>query len=284
MLSTLRVLLVILLGYFALIGWLWNRAEHSEGFSRASDSLPRTQASLQTGFVKSSFNSERFYSTDLAEAVSYIPGNVRGGSYIWQDQNGHAFAYAATGLDKNLYFANSYLVGFVPYQTDKVWQPLVTLALRKTYQFDHEQHGAKWHDLWQNSEQAFYYSHGDCEDHAILMADWLISMGYDARVAIGQVPSGGHAWVILFYDEKEYLIEATTKRRPRSLSDFTLAKYAAEYRPRYLFNRENFWVNIGSDLTTRYSGENWRLTASYHAQDLSIRSDSFAPDSPTTME
>lgn len=276
MLKIVRLTLVVTLVYLFTVAWLWHKTDQDSLSNRISELSPqakqtrifeleRTQKQMQAGYQKSVLDNETFHSKHLPLAISYISANQQHNSYVWQDRAGNPFAYAALGVDKNHYFANSFLVGYEPYKTDKVWQPLVTLALKKTYQFDHKQHGPAWQDVWQNSQQAYFYSHGDCEDHAILLADWLISMGYDARVAIGKVPSGGHAWVILFYQGKEYLLEATNKRRPRSLSDFTLAKYAPDYQPYFMFNRSSFWVNIGSQLTTRYSGENWKITSTFIA-------------------
>ncbi len=268
--SLLRYALLLVLGYLGILAWLWHQAEIERQLESAQiaalateKQLTLAQADHQNGYVTSRLDNERFHSASLDAAIAHIPNHQAGGNFVWEDRAGNAFAYAAMGVDKNHYFANSYLLGFEPYKTRKLWQPLVTLALKKSYQFDHEQHGANWKDVWQNSQQAYFYSHGDCEDHAILLADWLISMGYDARVAIGRIPTGGHAWVILFYDGKEYLLESTSKRPQRSVSNYTLARYAPDYQPEYMFNRERFWVNTGPKLTTRYSGQNWRLTADF---------------------
>jgi len=275
MLSLVRYTLLLVLIYFGTTAYFWYQSENqrialerAEKVEKELHFLKQSQQTIQSGQITSHLNKESFHSKDLDQAISYIEGNDKASNFIWQDMAGTAFAYAAKGVDKNYYFANSYLIGFQPYKTDKVWQPLVTLALKKTYQFDHEQYGQKWQDIWQNSHQAYLYSHGDCEDHAILLADWLIEMNYDARVALGRVPSGGHAWVILFHDGKEYLLEATDKRRPRSLGDFKLAKYAPEYQPEFQFNRTKFWTNTGSKLTTLYSGSNW------------VEASSYIPDSP----
>ena len=58
--------------------------------------------------------------------------------------------------------------------------PLYTLAQRKRYQLDAKQYAGR-SEVWQTSRQAFFYPRGDCEDHAIALADWLIEMGEDAR-------------------------------------------------------------------------------------------------------
>ena len=67
-------------------------------------------------------------------------------------------------------------------------------------------------EIWQNSRQAYLHTRGDCEDHAIILADWLIALGHDARVVLGNHRGGGHAWVVLFQDGREMILEATSKK------------------------------------------------------------------------
>ena len=170
---------------------------------------------------------------------------------------------SAPGVDKLSYFANSFLIGFKPFDTDSVWQPLATLALRKNYVLDHILYGPGMAEIWQNSKQAYKYTRGDCEDHAIILADWLIAMGHDARVVLGKYNGGGHAWVVLFRDGKEYILEATSKQRPRGLKDLQLARLATKYQPVYQFDRKNFWVNSGSVYTTKYRDSKWQLRSTF---------------------
>lgn len=235
--------------------------------------LSRGQLRLQAGEMISVNDASRFHSGSLVQAIERIPGYQMAPNFIWQDRSGAAFAFAARGVDKNYHFANSFMTGFVPFVTEKVWVPLATLAQRKSYQLDHLRYGRKWTDVWQNSEQAYLNTHGDCEDHAIILADWLVGLGYDARVVLGELPEGGHAWVLLRYEGAEYVLEATSKRRPRSIMDFKLARYASEYRPRFMFNRDTFWENTGTSFTTRYSGSNWRIQSRFksHRQSQSVK-------------
>lgn len=185
-------------------------------------------------------------------------------NYTWTWQGKAKATASSPGLDRAHHFVNSYLVGFIPFHTDQIWIPLYTLSMRKTYEYDHVQY-TNMNDVWQNSRQAFYYTRGDCEDHALALADWLIGLGYDARVAVGQYKTIGHAWVILFRDGKEYLLEATSKQRHNSFSHYKLAALETDYKPRYQFNREQFWYNMGSTLTTRYSGNSWQLRSRFYA-------------------
>ncbi len=181
---------------------------------------------------------------------------------IWNWGGVHQATASALGIDRQHHFANSYLVGYQPFRTNRVWVPLYTLALRKRYEYDHLQYsGLK--EVWQNSQQAYYYTRGDCEDHAIILADWLIAMGLDARVVLGTYKKSGHAWVVFVINGKEYLLEATSKKRIRSMGAIPAAALMVDYHPAYQFNRDKFWVNTGSQFTTRYTGRPWKLKSRF---------------------
>lgn len=182
--------------------------------------------------------------------------------FTWQWQGFKKVTASAPGLDRKHHFVNSYLLGFKPFDTEHIWVPLYTLAQRKRYQYDHVQYSS-YNEVWQNSRQAFYYTRGDCEDHALILADWLIALGHDARVVVGTYSGEGHAWVVLFKDGHEYLLEATSKRKQRSFKAYQLASLQTEYQPVYQFNRERFWFNTGSKYTTRYSGDNWKYKSKF---------------------
>lgn len=168
---------------------------------------------------------------------------------------------SARGIDWKHHFANSYLVGVRPFEAENNWLPLYTISSRKTYQLDSKQYNTE--EMWQNSAQAYVALRGDCEDHAILLADWLISEGVDARVAVGRYKDGGHAWVVAIQEGKEYLLEATDKRKHKSWNHYPLASLASDYHPKYMFNRTHFWVNKGSEYTTSYSGAQWEKSAEF---------------------
>jgi hypothetical protein len=110
---------------------------------------------------------------------------------------------------------------------------------------------------------AIYYTRGDCEDHAMVLADWLISMEIDARVVLGFYKEEGHAWVVFFLNGKAYLLEATSKRKIRNAGAIPAAALMADYHPTCQFNRDKFWVNTGSRFITRYSGPPWKLKSRF---------------------
>lgn len=175
---------------------------------------------------------------------------------IWSWQGIRDATASARGLDSKHHFANSYLVGFRPFKTHQLWVPLYTLAMRKEYQYDYQQY-AGLADIWQTSRQAYYQKRGDCEDHAILLADWLISLGVDARVALGTYKGEGHAWVVAIVDDQEYLLEATSKRRISSWQALPLAGLVDGYDVEFQFNRNFFWAKKDTTPTRKYRGSQW---------------------------
>jgi len=221
------------------------------------------QDRLQGGIAYSTLDNTSLGATELRRSLQLHPPEQRYWSFSFQDSKSRVFTYAATGVNRKHYLANSFLLGFVPFETNKIWVPLATLSQRKRYLIDQRLYGTHMQDIWQNSKQAYAYSRGDCEDHAILLADWLISMGLDAKVALGEIPSGGHAWVVLNYHGTDYVLEATSKQKINSINDFILAARATDYRPKILFNRESLWVNTGTHYTTRYRGKHWQLRSRF---------------------
>ncbi len=221
------------------------------------------QNTLQNGYVKVSNNPGTFSQQQLQAITESKTDKDHTYTWNWGSKNNTATTASATGLDDKHHFANSYLIGYMPFYTDKHWVPLYVLATRKTYQLDHLQYTGL-QDIWQNSRQAFKLTRGDCEDHAIALADWLISLGVDARVAMGKFKNEGHAWVIVFKDGKEYLLEATDKKTLTRWSKYRLAGTQVDYHPKYQFNRDHFWINTGSEYTVKYSGKNWKQTSTFH--------------------
>ena len=179
-----------------------------------------------------------------------VPVSHRARTLYWSLGGVDSSAVSGYALDKRHYYASSFLVGFQPFAVDAPWKPLYTLASRKQYQLDELQY--QQDDVWQNSAQAWLYTRGDCEDHALVLADWLTEMGLDARVALGYYKNQGHAWVVVFEGEKTYLLEATDKRRKQRWSAFPLASLAVDYRADFMFNRSDFWVKRSG------SGTNYR--------------------------
>lgn len=178
---------------------------------------------------------------------------------------GHAsvgdLAMSAQGIGGTHSLVTAFLEGYAPFDVDNVMLPLYVLAQRKFYLLDSMQYPGR-PEVWQTSREAFRITRGDCEDHAIILADWLIEMGEDARVVLGTYQGGGHAWVVLLRNGKEYLLEATDKSVSKNRA-YPLAALQNGYHPRYMFNQTDFWVNAGSDRTRSYSGAFWEKRSIY---------------------
>lgn len=187
--------------------------------------------------------------------------------YLWQDWQGRPAILTAQGIDAVHHFANSYLVGAHPFSIDNPALPLHFLAKRKVYQYDEEQYHRG--DVWQNSAQAWVYLRGDCEDHAMILADWLIAEGFDARVVLGDYRGEGHAWVVAFLQGQVYLLEATDKQAGKSWQHLPLAALATDYHARIMFNRDSFWFNSQPQTAAGYQGEQWQKTAKFLTPDPS---------------
>jgi hypothetical protein len=187
--------------------------------------------------------------------------NYWGRSFLWSYGENRHITETAPGLDLNHHIVHSFLEGYKPFDTDNVWIPFWVLSKRKSYQYDHIQYH-KRREVWQTSKQAYYYTRGDCEDHAIALADWLIELGEDARAVIGDWQGGGHVWVVLIKEDETFLLEATRKTSKR-MGKYPLAKYTRGYRPEYMFNRHVFWKNSGSLNTTDYTGSHWQQKSNY---------------------
>ena len=234
-----------------------NILESLQGFDSSLN-----QKQIQSGYVNVRGSAMRFSDDELNRYMQQVPLEQKYLFYTWHWDGIREATASAIGLDSNSYFANSYLIGFKPFDTDSVWKPLYTLALRKKYEFDHILHNGL-QEVWQNSRQAYFHTRGDCEDHAIILADWLIELGYTARVALGEWNNQGHAWVVLFHNGQEYVLESTSKHKPNKLSDFIYADSAIDYHPTYQFDRSGFWVNSGSKYTTSYGDEKWQLRSNF---------------------
>lgn len=186
----------------------------------------------------------------------------RAGVRFWWLKDKKIVAASAFGTDSRHHFVNAYLIGYAPFETEQLWVPHYTISLRLKYQLDRKQYGGLL-DVWQSSKQAFLNTRGDCEDHALAIVDWLIEMGVDARVVLGKYKKGGHAWVVVFLDDKVFLLEATDKQKRKHWRHYPLARLTSGYHPKCMFNRDYFWVNTGSTLETDYSGDHWEKRSRY---------------------
>lgn len=197
---------------------------------------------------------------DVHNLTKYFDKNYKDYYHVFNLSTDESVNAVALGTDKLFHLTNHFLEGYSPFKTTKIWVPLYTLGTKKRYQLDHISHKG-YKEIWQTSSEAFKYTRGDCEDHAIALADWLIELGEDARVVTGKYEKGGHAWVVLFKNNKEYILEATQKNRLHN--PYPQAKYLPKYKPENMFNQDNFWHNTGTVNTTKYSSNKWIKKSKY---------------------
>lgn len=232
---------------------------------RSADQIPsHLLRHNRSGTLVLAATGEQISETDIAVALQERKED-QARPYLWQDPRGKPAVLSAQGIDRLHHFANSFLVGVHPFQIDNPALPLHFLAQRKVYQYDQEQYQRG--DVWQNSAQAWVHLRGDCEDHAMILADWLIAEGFDARVVVGSYRGEGHAWVVAFLQGQAYLFEATDKQAGKTWQHYPLAAMASGYQAEFMFNRDQFWVSTHPSAAMDYYSANWLETASFRTPE-----------------
>lgn len=189
----------------------------------------------------SSLDGESVFTTEqLESAVPPLISKRDGYFYFWGTVNDAAVA-STLGSDRKHHFVQGYLSKFMPFETDKLWIPLKAIAMRKRYEYDEKQYNG-YVEIWQNSIEAYENTRGDCEDHSMILCDWLNALGYEARVVCGYYKQTGHAWVVLYADGKEFILEATQKRNLKNNGHYPLASLLPEYRPEFMFDHEFYYL------------------------------------------
>ena len=241
--------------------------DYTQRSETALSAVPKSllQNSKQRGVVTILASGRTVKDQKIRDYYRRSPEAPESSTTYWKFRQPHFVTATATAVDRQNYFVNSYLVGFQPFEVDALWQPFYTVATHKTYLKDSAQYGQN--EIWQNSAQAYLNTRGDCEDHALLLADWLIESGVDARAVLGSYKGGGHAWVVAFMEGDAFLLEATSKRRHRNWNAYPKAVLSRDYQPKTMFNRENFWVNTGSTDSRDYGGDHWRLASTFLPAD-----------------
>lgn len=119
------------------------------------------------------------------------------------------------------------------------------VADRCEYQLDQEHSHTR--EVWKTPAETWAEKAGDCEDTSILIADALISAGFEARVAIGWNGNiGQHAWVVVKADGKQYILESTLQDKISEESLTPVADASSFYQPEQLFDRGNLYFTKAS--------------------------------------
>jgi predicted transglutaminase-like cysteine proteinase len=108
-------------------------------------------------------------------------------------------------------------------------------------------------DFWQTPRQTLVKGTGDCEDSALLLTDWLLSNEIPARMVLGTVKGGGHAWCVVRVDHTDYLLESTN-RNP-DLGNLPAVNRNDGYTPSALIDRDALYVR--ADPEKPFDGDYW---------------------------
>jgi hypothetical protein len=110
-------------------------------------------------------------------------------------------------------------------------------------------------DTWQTSLETQRTGLGDCEDSSIFLCDWLISRGFQARVALGRYGDlGGHAWCVVRVGDDEYLLEST-EGKPDPQNPPLVSRVGSRYVAEILFDR--FALYVRAQPGQRWQGDYW---------------------------
>jgi len=129
------------------------------------------------------------------------------------------------------------------------------------YQLDQEFGDVR--EVWKRPSETWTEKAGDCEDTAILLADALITAGFEARVAIGWNGNiGQHAWVAVKTKSGEYILESTLQK-DLGVDDLAGVDMAsAFYQPEQLFDQDHLYYTTArqEDFTKDYFSDSlWKL-------------------------
>ena len=111
-------------------------------------------------------------------------------------------------------------------------------------------------DSWQTPRQTLSRGTGDCEDSALLLTDWMLANRIPARMALGTMDGGGHAWCIVRVEGTDYLLESTN--RDPDLENLPAVNPNDGYVPSALFDRDALYVR--AQPAKDFNGDYWSAT------------------------
>jgi hypothetical protein len=170
------------------------------------------------------------------------------------------YAMVAANAKGRFRYVNEFLTGYAPparYSKGQtklaelmtIWN---TVASGCRYATDV---GGDDNDEWQAARETQSLGQGDCEDSSILLADWLLARDFQARVALGRYAErGGHAWVVVHLDGKDYLLEST-EGASKAERPPLLAEVGPRYVPEQLFDHLAFYIR--KDPGALWNGDFW---------------------------
>lgn len=186
------------------------------------------------------------------------------------------YAVVAAGGQGNYRYVNEFLTGYAPpsvfakdhsrvHELFTIWSAVHASCV---YTRDPGEQKTTT-DSWQTSLETQQKGQGDCEDSAVFLCDWLLTRGFQARVALGRYGDmGGHAWVVVKLDDKEYLLEST-EGRPDPTNPPLASRVGSRYVPEVQFDRYALYVrSVPGDS---WKGEYWSSKAWTRLEPRSLK-------------
>lgn len=216
-----------------------------------------------------SMNGESFFTAEEFEKATKKKSGVNGDYLLYWTTSDGSFTASAMGSDLKQHFVSAYLSNYQPFDTEHLWVPLKTLSMKKRYMYDENQYNGML-DVWQYSIEGYANTTGDCEDHSIVLCDWLLSLGYDARVVVGTHGKEGHAWVVLYSEGKEFILEATKKSGLGRNAHYPLASLVPEYHPRFMFDLDFVYLPTDRNEESHKKSKWFKSTSFTRLSEMAI--------------
>lgn len=188
----------------------------------------------------------------------------------------------ANAFFSHLHTPDAFPKALSPTETlDLIWKRVLDHCEYRN-DYDPEGHGPAI-DSWQTSAETLERRSGDCEDTSILLADWLISRGIEARVVIGETDDlQGHAWCVAQVEGEEYLLETTIDSDEISEGLPRVSDMRHRYHPEYLFDRQHLYFpseGINPREASYFQAAHWQGVDYQSTQQLSV----FEPAPPVSL-
>lgn len=258
------------------------RFDKSHRSGVASQTIPTTakNKSVCDDLPSLPFGINQKYRCGKCDAYFNSFPKIRGGFFCFCQQCKSLLFYIVEGVSGLQCYPWQYLRGSrwprsngckaVSYSIERVEEIWMDVARTLKYVTDEDQFNGR-QEVWQTASECIENGAGDCEDHCITLADWLITEGYEIRVVLGQTKYGAidwytHAWLVLRLNGEEYLIESTQKTSKdasapsRTDPSYVLwrenyrlkliKKFNNSYRPFFAFDSSQIWVRQGVNLST----------------------------------
>ena len=130
-----------------------------------------------------------------------------------------------------------------------IWQE----AVRRCRYIEDDDGSGALTDSWQTPRETLSRGTGDCEDSALLLTDWMLANRIPARMALGTMDGGGHAWCIVRVEGTDYLLESTN--REPDLENLPAVNPNDGYVPSALFDRDALYVR--AQPAKEFNGDYW---------------------------